>query len=99
YTSLQNADASVDGKPAGKVGANGLDLTNLTPGSHEVLVSAGQNSSHRLVFDSGPVPAMAVFLGTEKNLGLLRISTTEDDVNVYINGEKNKRGTQKGRLL
>jgi hypothetical protein len=98
-TTLSNADASVDGKPAGKIGANGLDLTNLTPGPHEILVSAGQNSSHRLVFDSGPAPAMAVFLGTEKNLGLLRVTTGEDDVMVYVNGDKSKRGTQKGRLL
>ena len=98
FTTLQNGEASLDGKPAGKISASGLDLTNLAPGPHEVLVSAGQGSSHRVVFDSGPVPAMAVFLGTEKNLGLLRVTTGEDDVTVYINGDKTRRGTQKGRM-
>src|SRR5436190_22319833 len=42
---------------------------------------------------------MAVFLGTEKNFGLLRVTTIEDDVSVYVNGDKTKRGTQKGRLI
>jgi hypothetical protein len=64
-----------------------------------VVVSQVQGSSHRVVFDSGPVPAMAVFLGTEKNMGLLRVTTVEDDVTVYVNGEKNRKATQKGRLL
>ena len=97
FTSLQNASATLDGKPAGQVQPTGLDLTDLTPGSHEIVVTAAQGSPQRVVFDSGPVPAMAVFLGAERNIGMLRITTGQDDVTVYVNGVKTKRNTQSGR--
>jgi serine/threonine-protein kinase len=99
YTTLQNGEASLDGKPIGKLEATGLDLQNLAPGSHELVVKVAQGSSHRVVFDSSPIPSMNVFLGTERNVGSLRVTTGEDEVAVYIDGVKTRRGTQRGRLI
>jgi hypothetical protein len=97
-STLQNADADLDGKPAGKVEPNGLDLTNLGPGAHQLTLTA-QGISHRVMFDSGPAPAMAVFFGVERNQGVLRIFTGEDDVTVFVNGVKTRRATRNGRLV
>jgi hypothetical protein len=63
------------------------------------VVTAAQANPQRVVFDSGPVPSLAVFLGADRNIGMLRITTGEDDVTVYVNGQKFNRTTQKGRLV
>src|SRR6185312_8174118 len=97
-TTLQKANALVDGKPAGKIETAGVDLTNLPPGVHELVVTA-QGISHRLSFNAGPAPAMAIFFGAGRNQGVLRISTGENDVTVYVNGVKTRRATQNGRLV
>src|SRR5207302_9983235 len=88
-----------DGKSAGKSDPAGVDVKNLTPGAHEVVVTA-QNVSHRLTFTSGPAPTMAVFFGgAERNQGVLRVSTGESDVAVFVNAVKFRRGTRDGRLI
>jgi serine/threonine-protein kinase len=97
-STLQNADADLDGKPAGKVQPTGLDLTNLAAGAHLLTLTA-QGISHRVMFDSGPAPAMTVFFGVDRNQGALRIFTGEDDVTVFVNGVKTPRATRNGRLV
>ena len=42
---------------------------------------------------------VAASLLTERNVGSLRIVTGDDDVAVYLNGQKYKRATTRGRLL
>ena len=49
----------MDGKPAGKIESSGVDLINLAPGPHELVVTA-QGITHRLSFNAGPAPAMTV---------------------------------------
>jgi hypothetical protein len=98
FTTLQKAEAAVDGKPAGKIEPAGVDLTNLAPGAHELIVTA-QGISHRLSFNAGPAPATAVFFGAERNQGVLRVNTGESDVTVYVNGVKTRRATQNGRMV
>jgi serine/threonine-protein kinase len=96
-STLAKAEVTVDGKSAGKTDPAGVDVNGLAPGAHELVV-ATQSASHRLTFSSGPAPAIAVFFGVERNQGVLRVSTGESDVAVFVNGVKFRRPTQNGRL-
>jgi hypothetical protein len=98
FTTLAKADMTVDGKPAGKGDPKGTDLGNLAAGAHELVVTA-QNASHRLNFTAGPAPVLAVFFGVERNQGVLRVTTGESDVAVFVNGVKFRRPTRDGRLI
>src|SRR6185437_6091498 len=70
YTTLPNADVTIDGRPVGKGDPAGVPLDGLAPGAHEVVIAA-QNASHRLTFNTGPAPGVAVFFGVERNQGVL----------------------------
>ena len=97
YSSAEGIPATLDGKPAGNVGAAGLELKDLAPGSHELqVILAGVPTN--VPFESAGVPGIFASMLTVRNVGGLRIVTGDDDVTVYLNGEKNKRTTTRGRL-
>ena len=52
-----------------------------------------------MIFDSQPSPVLTAFVQSDRNVGGLRINTGEDDVAIYLNGEKYRRVTRRGRLL
>ena len=94
-TTLQKANALVDGKPAGKIETAGVDLTNLAPGAHELVVTA-QGISHRLSFNAGPAPAMAIFFGAGRNQGA---PTGKRALPSTSTVRETRRATQNGRLV
>jgi hypothetical protein len=74
-----------------------LAAPDLSAGGHEITVGSG-NDQRKLTFESGPSPALAAYLRSDRNVGALRIVTGESGVAVYINGRKHRRATQRGSL-
>lgn len=97
YTSAESVPVTIDGKPAGSSGAAGLELKDLTPGSHELQVTMN-GLTRKIPFELSSTSGIVASLLTQRNEGSLRIMTGED-VTVYLNGEKTKRATKRGRLL
>ncbi len=96
YGSLDGAKASLDGKPAGVLNGGGLELKDLAPGSHEILVES-QAGSARATFDTGATGLTAALM-SQQNIGVLYIAANQDGVDIYINGEKTKRTTLAGKV-
>ena len=63
-----------------------------------MTVGTGQDQQ-TVVFDVDNQPTLAAYLGSDRNIGSLRILTAEDDVTIYLNGEKYRRPTQRGVRL
>jgi len=98
YGSIPGAKATLDGMPAGNVGPDGLELKDLAPGAHEVVLD-GQGAHARISFDGGPAPALAASLVTNRNLGALIITTSEDGASIFLNGDKYSQPIKNGRVL
>jgi hypothetical protein len=98
YSSTVGVPATVDGKAAGTTDAAGLELKDLAPGPHEVLMTIN-GLPRKVAFESSATSGIVASLLTERNVGSLRIVTGDDDVAVYLNGQKYKRATTRGRLL
>ena len=91
-------EASLNGEPLGEIGVEGAELDNLENGEHELTLGAGRRE-RTVVFDRGERPYLAAFLKSDRPVGSLRISTGEDGAGVFLNGEKYRRETRRGRLL
>jgi hypothetical protein len=96
YGSPEGGKASLDGKPVGVLGPTGLDLKDVTPGAHEILVESTAGSA-RAAFDAGSTGLVAALM-SQQNIGVLYISTNLDGVDIYVNGEKSKRTTRNGTV-
>lgn len=99
YSSAEGLQASLDGRPVGTVGKNALDLPQLAPGQHELVLQERAGLPRKLSFESGARPGITACLLADRNVGALRILTGEDGAEVFINGRKQRRATSRGRLL
>jgi serine/threonine-protein kinase len=97
YSSVSGTNATLDGKPAGTVSDDGLDLHDLSPGAHELALEA-PTAHANLSFTGGPSNSILASLLTNKNLSVLNIVTNEDGVEIFLNNEKYRRTTNHGRL-
>jgi len=88
---------SFDGKPAADMGQDGWQLTQVTPGSHELTLSQG-SSRYQLDVNAGPIPSLTAFLESGKNVGTLVIVSNEDKARVFLNGQPLKETTRSGEL-
>jgi len=98
YGANDGAKVSLDGKPVGAITPEGLDLKDLAPGAHEVLLESPAGSA-RATFDAGPATGVVAALMSRQNIGVLEISTNEDGADIYINGEKITRTTRNGKAV
>jgi tetratricopeptide (TPR) repeat protein len=92
------SEASLDGRSLGALPRQGLAVPDLSAGGHEIAVGPA-NDQRKLTFESGPAPSLTAYLRSDRNVGALRIVTGESGVAVYLNGRKDRRVTQRGRLL
>ena len=99
YSSLDGFQVSMDGKPAGAVTSAGLDVAALAPGPHVAVLTGPNNQQKKIAFESGNSAVVFAALVTDPNLGALRVMAGDDDVGVYVNGERYRRATKKGSLL
>ncbi|MEZ5366703.1 MAG: PEGA domain-containing protein, partial [Bryobacterales bacterium] len=98
HSDSPKAEAQIDGSTAGQFGEEGVELTGLSEGPHELKVGEG-NDALNLYFDSSPRPMLAAMLKSDRNVGGLRITTGMDDVTVLLNGKPYRRKTSNGRVL
>ncbi|HUB80112.1 MAG TPA: PEGA domain-containing protein [Bryobacteraceae bacterium] len=99
YAAGGNFRVTLDGKPLGALTADGLPLDGLTPGSHELVMDSDMGQHDRMVFESQPSPTLYLTVGTAQNLGTLSVETNEDQAHLFINGQKYRRDTARGRLV
>ncbi len=97
YTSFGPAQISLDGQTAGEAGPEGLELANLTRGSHDLVLGEGPDQ-RRIVIEAGILPSVTAFLSSDRNVGTLVIVTGEDDVQVLVDGRQYRRRTRRGQL-
>src|SRR5262249_38836128 len=83
-SSSGSAKVSIDGNASGETGANGLDITGLQPGNHELALGEGKDR-RSMVLNLAAAPALTTFLKSDRNIGALLIVTGEDGVKVFLN--------------
>lgn len=98
YSSLSASKAEVDGQPAGDLVPEGLALTNLTPGPHDLMVSDGKQQLKKVI-EVNPAPVLTAFLQSDQNIGTLVVLAGEDGADIYLNGTKYRRQTTRGGQL
>lgn len=99
HASFGPASVELDGRPVGQVGPGGLELSDLTPGAHELVVGAGMNHT-KMIIDVGPAPTLTAFLllRSDREVGSVVVVTGEDGVRVFLNGKERLRTTSRGQL-
>jgi serine/threonine-protein kinase len=90
--------ASMDGKDLGTAGSTPLELPNLSPGNHDLVLGTGKDA-RKVSFQVAATPAVTLFLNADRNVGNLLVIAGEDDVTVLLNGKKYTRTTRRGQLL
>jgi serine/threonine-protein kinase len=90
---------TLDGKAVGQLGAAGMPLEGLAAGTHELAIDTPTGQHDKMVFEAQPSATLYISLGSAQDLGVLSLETNEDQVHLFINGEKYKRDTTRGRLV
>ena len=96
-TNLQQSQLSVDGKPAGDLGPDGLALDNIGTTDHELLVSQAKDRQ-RFVWTYTPAPVLTVYVKSDLNLGIVVLKAGQDGVSIFINDKPYRRKTDQGQL-
>jgi serine/threonine protein kinase len=97
YYSDSHAKLSLDGQADAEVGATGVDFRNVSPGPHQLGLRRG-NDRHTVPIDVEAAPTLTAFLVSDKDIGTLLVVTGEDNVQVYLNNQLQKKATQGGQL-
>ena len=97
YASVTGTKATVDGKPAGTLMGDSLELHDLSPGTHELELEAPAAHAN-LTLNAGPVASVVASLLTNQNLSVLDITTNQDGAQIFINDQKYPRTTRNGRI-
>jgi serine/threonine protein kinase len=92
FASDSTVKLSLDGQPPAGMGQDGWQLTQVTPGTHELTLTQG-SSQYKLDVDAGPMPSLTAFLESGRNVGTLVIVTNEDKARVFLNGQPQKDAT------
>jgi tetratricopeptide (TPR) repeat protein len=90
--------ASMDGKEMGTISSTPLELPNLLPGTHDLVLGTGKDE-RKVSFQVADTPALTVFLSADRNVGNLLVVTAEDGATVLLNGRKYPRTTRHGQLV
>lgn len=98
YGTESGEAVGLDGKPAGKLGSDALLLDGLSEGPHELTLGSGKQQ-RKFAFDSTAAPLLAAYLGSDRNVGTLRVIAGEDDVEIFLNGTAYRYKTMRGRRL
>ena len=99
YASATGYRVTLDGRLIGDLPPDGMPFEDLTPGTHELALDTQTSQHDKIVFESQPSATLYVSLGASQNLGVLYVETNQDQADLYINGEKYKRDTKRGRLV
>ena len=97
YSSDTSAKVSVDGQPALDLSVDGVDLSSLPAGAHELTVSRGADQ-YKLAIDASEAPSLTAFVESGQNVGTLVVVTGQDKSRVFLNGKALDQQTQGGQL-
>ena len=96
-SSVAGAAVSVDAKPSGQIGADGLQLTGLSAGVHELTLGEG-NNARKMSFEVGPSPALDTIVYSDRDVGSILVQTSEDNADVFLDGKPYSRKTLHGQV-
>ena len=96
-TNADNSTVLIDGKAAGQVGTDGLELTDLGTADHDLQVTQDKDRQ-RFILTYTQAPVLTVYVKSDVNAGTVVVKTGQDDVSIYINGKLYKRQTDHGQL-
>ena len=91
------APVEFNGEPVGQLGPGGLELKNLTPGTHELTIGAESNR-RKMIVEISASPLLTAYLRSDRDVGTLVVVTGEDGVRVFLNGREQRRTTSRGQL-
>lgn len=97
YASFGPAAVELDGQPAGQLEPGGLELSGLSPGTHEIVLDS-QRGRRKMIIDTTPAPVLTAYLQSDRDVGTLVVLTGEDGVRVFLNGREQRRTTTRGQL-
>lgn len=97
YCSDPAAKLSLDGQPAADATQDGLELSQVSPGTHQLTLTQA-NDQYKMDVDVGPASTLAAFLESGGNIGTLVVATGEDKVRVFLNGQLQRQTTEGGQL-
>jgi hypothetical protein len=96
-TNAENSAVSLDGNPAGQVGSDGLNISDLGKSDHLLQVTQGKDRQ-RFVLTYTSAPALTVYVKSDPNAGTVVVITKQDGAGVYINDKLYRRTTEAGQL-
>lgn len=96
-TNADNTSVFLDGKPAGEVGTDGLQLTDLGTADHDLQVTQDKDRQ-RFVMTYTPAPVLTAYVKSDPNAGTVVVKTGQDGASVYINGKLYRRETDQGQM-
>lgn len=96
-TNAENSTVLLDGKPAGEVGTDGLQLTSLGTTDHDLQVTEDKDHQ-RFVMTYTQAPVLTAYVKSDPNAGTVVVKTSQDGVSIYIDGSLYKRQTDHGQL-
>jgi len=100
HTNRNAVPARLDGQPApGPMTPEGLSLTGLNDGFHEVSVGEPDGRTTSIGFEASTRPVLAVMVSSDLPTGTLYVSANQDDATVYLNDEPyTRRKIYRGRV-
>lgn len=90
--------ASMDGRNIGRIDSGPLELSHLSPGTHDLVLGTGKDE-RKVNFQVGAAPALTVFLSADRNVGNLLVVAGEDGATILLNGSKYPGATRHGQLV
>jgi eukaryotic-like serine/threonine-protein kinase len=97
YSSDAATKLSLDGQPSVDLSADGVDLSSVAAGPHELTVIHG-GEQYKLAIEVAPAPALTAFAESGQNVGTLVVVTGQDKSLVFLNGKALPQATKGGQL-
>jgi len=97
YSSDPAAKLSLDARAPVEFTPDGIDLSSVAPGAHELTLSH-TGEEYKLSVEVTPAAALNAFVESGQNVGTLVVVTGQDKTHVFLNGKALDQLTQGGQL-
>lgn len=97
YASDSAAKLSVDAQSPIDLPTDGVDLSSVTAGAHELTISRS-GEEYKLSIDVTAAPSLNAFVESGQNVGSLVVVTGQDKTKVFLNGKALEQQSQGGQL-
>jgi eukaryotic-like serine/threonine-protein kinase len=97
YSSDARAKLALDGQSPVDLPAEGVDLSSIAAGAHELTLSRG-SEQYKFAIEVTAAPALNAFVESGQNVGALVVVTGQDKSEIFLNGKVLPQLTQGGQL-